>query len=71
MDFFRLFKFECVVFVFIHDSFKSKYSKQKEHLMNLQSIFGSVEIGKDTTGNFKQSIYGIAVKKGENKFIAR
>jgi len=39
--------------------------------MNLQSIFGSVEIGKDTTGNFKQSIYGIAVKKGENKFIAR
>jgi len=39
--------------------------------MNLQSIFGSVAIGKDTSGNFKQSIYGIAVKNAEGKFIAR
>jgi hypothetical protein len=40
--------------------------------MNAQSIFGSVAIGKDTSGNFKQSIYGLAVRSTpDGKFIAR
>ncbi|HMG68790.1 MAG TPA: hypothetical protein VK588_13925, partial [Chitinophagaceae bacterium] len=39
--------------------------------MNLQSIFGSIAIGKDSSGNFKQSAYGIAAKTENNKFIAR
>jgi hypothetical protein len=39
--------------------------------MNLQSIFGSVAIGKDSSGNFKQSVYGTAAKVGDNRFIAR
>ncbi len=40
--------------------------------MNAQSIFGSVSIGKDTSGNFKQSVYGLAVRSGpDGKFIAR
>ena len=39
--------------------------------MNAESIFGSVAIGKDTTGNFKQSIYGLAVRSTpDGKFIA-
>jgi len=40
--------------------------------MYTQSILGSVTLGKDTTGNFKQSIYGLAVRATtDGKFIAR
>jgi hypothetical protein len=40
--------------------------------MNTQSLFGSVAIGKDTSGNFKQSVYGLAVRSGpQGRFIAR
>jgi hypothetical protein len=30
--------------------------------MNLQSIFGGISIGKDTTGNFRSSLKGLAVR---------
>lgn len=30
--------------------------------MNPEAIFGSVAMGKDTSGNFKQSLYGLAVR---------
>ena len=40
--------------------------------MDLHSIFGSVAIGKDTSGNFKQSMYGLAVRPAsDGKFVAR
>ena len=40
--------------------------------MNTQSLFGSVAIGKDTSGNFKQSVYGLAVRSGlQGRYIAR
>jgi len=40
--------------------------------MSLGSIFGSVAIGKDTSGNFKLSPYGLAVRSGpDSRFIAR
>src|SRR5215510_10481394 len=40
--------------------------------MSLDSIFGSVAIGKDTSGNFKLSPYGLAVRSGpDSRFIAR
>jgi hypothetical protein len=40
--------------------------------MNIQSIISSVAIGKDTSGNFKQSMYGLAVRSGpDGKFVAR
>ena len=39
--------------------------------MNADSIFGSLAIGKDTSGNFRQSIYGLAVRSTANgRFIA-
>ncbi len=39
--------------------------------MDIQSLFGSIAIGKDTSLNFKYGIYGIAVKVGDSKFISR
>src|SRR6266496_1420495 len=39
--------------------------------MNLQSLFGTVTIGKDTSGNFRHSFKGLAVRATtEGKFIA-
>jgi hypothetical protein len=47
-------------------------STKGDKIMNLQSVFGSVAIGKDTSGNFKQSMYGLAVKAtADGRFVAR
>lgn len=37
--------------------------------MNLQSIFGGINIGKDITGNFRQSLKGLAVRRPDDKFV--
>jgi hypothetical protein len=37
--------------------------------MNLQSIFGGIAIGKDLTGNFRQSLKGLAVRRTDDKFV--
>ena len=40
--------------------------------MNLQSLFGNVTLGKDASGNLKQSLRGLAVRaSADGKFIAR
>jgi hypothetical protein len=39
--------------------------------MDLKSIFGGVSIGKETTGNIRPSIKGLAVKVADGKFVAR
>lgn len=39
--------------------------------MNLRTIFGGVAIGKDTSGNIKPSVKGLAVKVSDTKFVVR
>jgi hypothetical protein len=39
--------------------------------MNLKSIFGGVAIGKDTSGNIKPSIKGLAVRLADGKFVVK
>jgi hypothetical protein len=39
--------------------------------MDLKSIFGGVSIGRDTSGNVKPSIKGLAVKVADGTFVAR
>src|SRR5438477_6429913 len=40
--------------------------------MNTESIFGSVAVGKDTSGNFRLSPYGLAVRSApDGRFVAR
>lgn len=39
--------------------------------MDLKSIFGGVLIGRDTSGNVKPSIKGLAVRVADGKFVAR
>lgn len=39
--------------------------------MNLQSIIGNVALGQDTSGRFRSSIYGLAVRVGSgDRFVA-
>jgi hypothetical protein len=38
--------------------------------MNLNSILNGVSIGKDTSGNFKLSLEGLAVRTSDGKFLA-
>jgi hypothetical protein len=39
--------------------------------MDMKSIFGGVSIGKETSGNIKPSVKGLAVRVGDGSFMAR
>lgn len=39
--------------------------------MDLKTMFGGVSIGKETSGNIKPSIRGLAVKVADGKYVAR
>jgi hypothetical protein len=37
--------------------------------MNMQSLLGGIAIGKDSSGNFRPSLKGLAVRIEKNRFV--